>query len=239
MEILAPSGDKNPWVSLPNGISGVEWYGRYKDIPSSAKALHLGDLRNGEVGCLTQKLMEKVGQVAEAVRENPQVGLVVIHAESALGWEDGNRKCRENFWGLLSSNISIPVAIENNIVFAAGERYDYIRFPRELLEEVTHFGLFVALDISHGAPFVNQHELVELAQNQMVKHLHVSDWVADGKAEGKQHLVLGEGTLPIKDILRKFQGDSVTLEVGQTQEAVIRSLAYLEKVSGDHGPDLL
>lgn len=208
---------------LPFGSSPVECFfppeklGRATALHQRVRVLHLGDLRSPKVGVLTKTLEERVRRLKELCWRNLPVTGVVIHAESALGWEDGGQEARRGFWQLLAITFSgsPEVFVENNVVFAEGLRYEFIRNPLLLAEEVGEFRLRLALDTSHAAWFYQswQNKLFDLVEDQKrVGHLHLSDW-APGGSKGKEHLPPGEGILPIAEIRARYRGDFTTVEV--------------------------
>lgn len=204
------------------GRSPVECYfpparlGRATGFPSRVKILHLGDLRSPNTGVLTQQLEERVASLAKLYRHNRNLRGVVIHAESALGWEDGERDARREFWQLLAATFGEhPILIEDNILLAKGSRYEFVRDPNRLAEEVGEVGLRLALDTSHAAWFYGgwPTQIFDLLGDpRRVGHLHLSDWAPDGP-RGRQHLPLGKGILPIEEIRRSYRGELVTIEV--------------------------
>ncbi|MFW6109939.1 MAG: sugar phosphate isomerase/epimerase family protein [Patescibacteria group bacterium] len=222
MDILCACGDGEEAKS--DGFKGVECSYTADSIPlhgelvSECVVLHLGDLRFPYVGELTNFLRERIDQILFVA----QVDRVVIHAESALGWLDGERQARKEFWNRLS-DLPVDVVIENNVVKAPNKRYDFIRDPLLLLQEVSEAGLGLALDVSHAAWFYKGWPEAVFSVVRAARHLHLSDW-----RKGEQHLPLGEGLLPIEQILSNYTGKYTTLEV---RDKVSDSLHYLQAKS--------
>ena len=121
------------------------------------------------------------------------------------------------------------VFVENNVLLREGSRYDFIRDPGGLAEEIGEFGLRLALDTAHAAWYYQGWPpgAFDLVGDPIrVGHLHLGDW-APGEGPGRQHLRLGEGTLPVDGILRAYRGSFVTLEV---REGFSESLRFVREI---------
>ena len=241
MKILVPFGERGS-LSLERIlelVSGLEWWvspgelGAVTGIPLVAKVFHLGDLRSPDVGDLTCRLRGRVQELVTLCQICSQIEGVVIHAESALGWRGGDFTNRRGFWEFLVGAFSgrTEVFVENNVLLRKGPRYDFIRDPEVLADELGGFGLRLALDTAHAAWFYQgwpSEALSFVGDATRVGHLHLGDW-APGGGPGRQHLPFGKGVLPIKEILEVYQGEFVTLEV---RRGVLESLRFMRGVLG-------
>jgi len=213
--IAAPSINT---ILLPKWADGLEWHIKPNPnmgtttLPKQTLFAHVGDLREPRVGQVTELLERRLQALRELLQNNSQISGVVIHADSALGWEDGEQKARRRFWQLLAKTLNgVEVFVENNVLFNPRPRYDFIRDPVVLANELGDTGLRVALDISHAAWFYQgwPSKIRELLIDpNRVGHLHFSDWRPE-----RHHMIPGRGVLPVRQIIAHYKGNQLTFEL--------------------------
>ncbi|MEO2152241.1 MAG: sugar phosphate isomerase/epimerase family protein [Thermococcus sp.] len=139
--------------------------------------------------------------------------------------EDYNRVHRDSLRELerFSEEFGIRVGVENMPTFPILDA----QTPERLAELLDGINLGVTLDVGHlntvGFPFERFMELL----GERIVHVHLHD--NSGKSD--EHLSLGRGTVPWREVLPRLEKFSRALEVSSLDDARV-SLAFLRDIGG-------
>ncbi|MDO5847962.1 MAG: sugar phosphate isomerase/epimerase [Methanobrevibacter sp.] len=124
--------------------------------------------------------------------------------------------------GAYGDDLGVKATIENMPAFE-GHMYQNMEKLNQTLED---FDMFMTLDIGHA--YHSGHAPDEMYFDR-VKHIHIHDNNGDDDA----HYALGEGSIDLKRIIRKFEDKNYngiyTIEVNDS-DSVKNSLEYLKKL---------
>jgi sugar phosphate isomerase/epimerase len=175
-----------------------------------------------------------LAEVLETIRIGGELGVkcVTVHPglvspSSSLDQERVRALVREALLKVskASEEHGVPVAVEN----MPRMRWLIFREPQELLKVIEGTGLGICLDVGHANTSGNTDAWLELADRFMNVHLH------DNRGERDEHLVLGEGTVPLARVLGALKANyrgTYVIECADLPQG-IRSRDILKKMIGE------